>query len=890
MSRGNSRDFLVNILADASQAATELEGFAGSVGKMAVGIGAAWSAVNLGGLIGEQFEVAAGRDFDERMLAAALGAGSDVARDAGEAAGALYADGLGESLAEVNAAVQAVAQNLGSPDEMGAAVFEETAKHAHYLSQVLGEDVTRSTAAASSMIRSGLAKDADEAFDIIARGAEMGVNKSGDLIDTFEEYSIIFTQLGLSSSQSLGLMNQGLQAGARNSDVVADALKEFGIRAQEAMSVAADAGAVEAAQQRVADAHRSAAQAAASAAEQVQRAEESLSRAQEDQRRAQVELTQARRDARKELEDLADQVKDAGLNERGAELAVKRARQNLEDAKNREGDDFDQLAVDEAQLAYEKALRALEEQKGRTKELRAEKRQADREGVDGTDTVRRAQESLRTASDGVAQAQRGVANAQRAAAEAAAAGARQIAEATAALAEVSTPKLTTIGQAYADLGLDGEAIGRRIARGGKAAQGALDEVLDALRAVEDPTKRARLAVELFGTKSEDMQKALYNLDVSTAAEGVGDYGDAVEDLSGSLEGSLVEQQREANREMEDFYKNASDLLGPLDGVAGQMLIWGPALSGVVALLGPMAVGLGGWATAQWLAVPATLSGTAAMSAFAASVWAATWPVLAVVAVIALLAAGAYLIYDNWDSISGWFGDLWDGVKGKFDDFKGWLGENWETVLIGLLTGPFGLAVKWIIDNWDDVKDWFDGFPGWLGSKLEPVGDAIASPFVWGFEQIGDAIGWARRKVDGFLDFWEKAPERVKRAGHALLSGWAWMVNGMIDAWNAIDIKLDVSLPDWMGGGGFKVNDLIPDINARVEIPALASGGITTGPTLALIGDNPGGRELVMPLPPGADPDALFSRAGGSVTVVAPVYLDGREIARTVRDVELEGAF
>jgi hypothetical protein len=31
------------------------------------------------------------------------------------------------------------------------------------------------------------------------------------------------------------------------------------------------------------------------------------------------------------------------------------------------------------------------------------------------------------------------------------------------------------------------------------------------------------------------------------------------------------------------------------------------------------------------------------------------------------------------------------------------------------------------------------------------------------------------------------------------------------------------------------------------IPALAKGGITNGPTMAMIGDNPGGREVVSPL-------------------------------------------
>lgn len=37
------------------------------------------------------------------------------------------------------------------------------------------------------------------------------------------------------------------------------------------------------------------------------------------------------------------------------------------------------------------------------------------------------------------------------------------------------------------------------------------------------------------------------------------------------------------------------------------------------------------------------------------------------------------------------------------------------------------------------------------------------------------------------------------------------------------------------------------MTSGLSVPALAEGGITTGPTLALIGDNPGGREAVIPL-------------------------------------------
>ncbi|WP_037656509.1 phage tail tape measure protein, partial [Streptomyces achromogenes] len=41
------------------------------------------------------------------------------------------------------------------------------------------------------------------------------------------EYSTIFRQMGISATDATGLLSQGLQAGARDTDVVADSLKEF---------------------------------------------------------------------------------------------------------------------------------------------------------------------------------------------------------------------------------------------------------------------------------------------------------------------------------------------------------------------------------------------------------------------------------------------------------------------------------------------------------------------------------------------------------------------------------------------------------------------------------------------------------------------------------------
>src|SRR5690606_7241857 len=95
----------------------------------------------------------------------------------------------------------------------------------------VGAHVQKVTAAVSQMLRTGMAQSAEEAFDIVVKATQNGINKSEDLIDTINEYSTHFRSLGLTGEQALGLIQQALQAGARDSDYAADAIKEFQINA-----------------------------------------------------------------------------------------------------------------------------------------------------------------------------------------------------------------------------------------------------------------------------------------------------------------------------------------------------------------------------------------------------------------------------------------------------------------------------------------------------------------------------------------------------------------------------------------------------------------------------------------------------------------------------------
>ena len=158
----------------------------------------------------------------------------------GRAAGEAYTQNFGDSV-EANMDTTRLALQFDLIDaDASTKSAQKVVEGLAGISDVLGEDVRPIAAAVTTLLNTGLAKSAQNAFDILATGARESVNRSEDLIDTFTEYPATFSRLGLSAEEALGLLNQGLGAGARNSDLAADALKEFQIRATDASEASAE--------------------------------------------------------------------------------------------------------------------------------------------------------------------------------------------------------------------------------------------------------------------------------------------------------------------------------------------------------------------------------------------------------------------------------------------------------------------------------------------------------------------------------------------------------------------------------------------------------------------------------------------------------------------------
>ncbi|MEV2274031.1 phage tail tape measure protein [Nocardiopsis sp. NPDC049922] len=362
----------------------------------AVSTVAAGAAAAGGAALGAGFTSALDMSAATGRFQSQLGVSETEAARIGAVAGQVYASGFGASMPEVSDAVGDVVQQMQFMRDSSSADLQEVSRQALVVADTLNVDVGRAARAAAQMVKTGLAADAQEAFDIMISGAQGGANAADDLADTFSEYSTQFRNMGLSGADSVGLMAQGLNAGARDADTVADAIKEFSI-----------------------------------------------------------------------------------------------------------------------------------------------------EAVAGADRVR---------------------------------------------------------TGYEMLGMDADAMFAAIGEGGSSARGALDETLDALRDVEDPTERNAIATELFGTKAEDLGQSLYSLDLDTAADGMGDIAGAASDAADAMEQTDAQQFASAWRELKTVL---GEELAP---VLTQVTEWVTTNMDTVKQAGAAVLGLGAaWAAYKVAATAATVA-------------------------------------------------------------------------------------------------------------------------------------------------------------------------------------------------------------------------------------------------------------------------------------------
>lgn len=232
---------------------------------------------------------------------------------------------------------------------------------------------------------------------------------------------------------------------------------------------------------------------------------------------------------------------------------------------------------------------------------------------------------------------------------------------------------------------------------------------------------------------------------------------------------------------------------------------------------------------------------------------ASWTIQdAAPAFLNMLAKGMEFLGKTIETVRPSFDYIWSNVLKPIAEFTG------ETFIWAL--GTIGQTFSDLSDLMTEKGDKINEILTAVGKGMELLWNVIYKPILqlmrggistllrYIVRIVGDMIdvfsGIVEFVSGVFTGDWKKAwnglVDIFKGAVNWIIDIFEGVVNTIIDGINSISIDF----PDWLPVPGLAGKHFGPNL-ARLEIPRLATGGITSGPTTALIGE--AGREAVLPL-------------------------------------------
>ena len=227
--------------------------------------------------------------------------------------------------------------------------------------------------------------------------------------------------------------------------------------------------------------------------------------------------------------------------------------------------------------------------------------------------------------------------------------------------------------------------------------------------------------------------------------------------------------------------------------------------------------------------------------------------------------------------------IWEAIKGPVTAYFSWLGgiaqAGW-----GLIVSAFSTVGTAITNGWNAIRGAASAYFSWLGSTAQAGWSVLVSGWSTAVNSIGQLFGALARFFEAY--YVRPLVNLATTVWDALRSGWTglsdWVggiftalgrafstyVTGPISgAWTRIVDTTKAALRgmlQWaanaMNGVINMINNVLAGVNrvraalglpqfaplGLLQVPAFAQGGFVNGPTLAMVGDNPGGREYVIP--------------------------------------------
>lgn len=139
----------------------------------------------------------------------------------------VYRKGFSENITQATDDV-AVLNSMFSNLDYGE--VQAIAEGAYTISDLWGTEVKEVGKTLQTMMANFDDLSHTDAMDLMTTAFQKTGDYSDDLLDTFNEYSVYFSKLGLDAQEFTGILIRGAENGAFNMDKVGDAVKELGIR------------------------------------------------------------------------------------------------------------------------------------------------------------------------------------------------------------------------------------------------------------------------------------------------------------------------------------------------------------------------------------------------------------------------------------------------------------------------------------------------------------------------------------------------------------------------------------------------------------------------------------------------------------------------------------
>jgi len=308
----------------------------------------------------------------------------------------------------------------------------------------------------------------------------------------------------------------------------------------------------------------------------------------------------------------------------------------------------------------------------------------------------------------------------------------------------------TTAQAFKALGLPVKKTSEAFAKGGDIAAESFNSVLERLRAIPDPVKRSQVAVQLFGTKAEDLGQSLYAMNLDTATQqmnglkGATNKAAATAGQGASSWGNLGRQFQMA---LVDKLNAALPAANAVFGFIEKNSKW---ITPLATALGVLGVAIGIVTAVQW-----------AWNA-ALAVSPVTWIILGIVALVAIIVVVA--------TKTKFFQTIWNAVWGFMKGIGAWFAGPFANFFVAV----WHKIVAFAKGVWEAIKMYF-GF--WKGVYVQ-IG-------LWAW----DAIKFIIAKFNALNAFIRSIPGKIggalKNLFAPLWNGFRGFLNRIIAGWNSL---------------------------------------------------------------------------------------------------------